>query len=123
MEKGRPKLSDDELKHKRLTIRLDADTYAAWQGKARAAGTPLAVWARDRVAESLHIGRPPVLPVDPRLVRQLQAIGNNLNQLARAANRQQLKWRLDLLEYLINVERALLALKEMPRHRRRKNAD
>ena len=114
---ARPKLADDEKKAKRLTIRLDAGTYAAWQRKALVAGAPLAVWVREQVEiaaaadETGGPGRPPHTPVDPRLVRQLAGIGSNINQLARAANSQKLDWRLDLIAYLIDVERALRAMR------------
>ena len=114
---GRPKLDDGIKKAKRLSIPLDPGTYAAWQGWALVAGAPLAVWVREQVEiaaaadETGGPGRPPHTPVDPRLVRQLAGIGSNLNQLARAANRQKLVWRLDLIAYLIDVERALRALR------------
>ena len=114
---GRPVLDEHEKKAKRLTVRLDHGTYAAWQGRALDAGVPLAVWARSQVEvasvadEIGGPGRPPHTPVDARLVRQLAGIGSNINQLARAANRQKLVWRLDLLTYLIDVERALRQLR------------
>ena len=44
---------------------------------------------------------------DPKLLAAISRIGNNLNQIARAANRQQWPGEIDLLHRLINIHRAL----------------
>lgn len=94
-----------------VTLRVSQQTRAEWQARARAAGLPLGDWLRTHISDqggrrTLPRRRPP-LPADPALLAALARIGNNLNQLARAANRQQWPATLDLLAQLIRIERAL----------------
>lgn len=93
-----------------ITLRVTAQTRADWKLQAQASGLPLGDWIREHV--SSHTGRrilprrkPP--PADPALLAAIGRVGNNLNQLARAANQQQWPDPLNLLERLINIERAL----------------
>ena len=65
-------------------VRLTAAERAELDRRAAAAGLTPSAFARCALLDC----RPPALArVDPAAVRQLQAIGNNLNQLARQANR------------------------------------
>lgn len=68
-------------------VRVDAATAEAWRAAAKRAGhRSLSAWLR--AAGEAARGRGPRLPLaDPAVVGQLARIGNNLNQLARAANR------------------------------------
>lgn len=50
-------------------------------------------------------------PVEPALLRELTRLGNNLNQLARAANRQEPVPAAALLVRLIEIDRELAALR------------
>jgi len=49
-------------------------------------GNELAPWMRDVCLGKKSKRRNPPINVDPLLLRQLSAIGNNVNQLARLAN-------------------------------------
>jgi len=49
-------------------------------------GNELASWMRDTCLNKKSKRRNPPIDVDPLLLRQLAAIGNNVNQLARLAN-------------------------------------
>ena len=115
----RPRKRVQEKKSKWLTIRLDERTYSAYQRFALVANETVANWARTQIAlaadrQSPISGRPPrVVPVDPRLVRQLRGIGNNLNQIARAAHLQKLPRMIDLLSRLVDIERALRDIRQM----------
>ena len=116
---ARPRKRELDKKSKWLTIRLDEQTYGAYQRAALSADESVANWAREQIAladnrQSTGSGRPPrALPVDPRLVRQLSGVGNNLNQIARAAHQQKLPRMVDLLSQLVVIERALHDLKLM----------
>ena len=115
----RPRKRAQDKKSKWLTIRLDEQTFSAYQRSALVANETLANWARGQIAlaadrQSSISGRPPrAVPVDPRLVRQLSGIGNNLNQIARAAHLQKLPRMIDLLSRLVDIERALRDTRQM----------
>ena len=97
---------------KMVTLRVDAATRDDWQARARAAGLSLGDWLRVQVSGvsgGRHVAprrKPPPL-ADPKLLAAMSRIGNNLNQIARAANRQQWPGEIDLLHRLINIHRAL----------------
>tara|TARA_R110002012_G_C11656889_1_gene611806 strand:+ start:95 stop:274 length:180 start_codon:yes stop_codon:yes gene_type:complete len=59
--------------------------------------------------------------VDPALLRELARIGNNLNQLAHAANRRQPVPATALLVRLIEIDRELSAIRQA--HERPADAD
>ena len=100
---------------KMITLRVDTATRAEWQSQAHAAGLSLGDWLRVQVSGGSGVR--PVIPrrksppaADPALLAAIARIGNNLNQLARAANRQQWPGELELLRRLIDIERALTKL-------------
>ncbi len=94
-----------------VTLRVDAVTRDEWQGQARAAGLSLGDWLRVQVSSgtgrSITPRRKPPPLADPKLLAAISRIGNNLNQIARAANRQQWPGEVELLHRLINIHRAL----------------
>jgi hypothetical protein len=93
-------------------IRCSADDLASWQAKAHAAGLSLSALVRQAVggASARRIRRP--VSVDPVLLRQLAAIGNNLNQLARWANREKSAANaLPVVARLIEIDRELAAIR------------
>ena len=70
----------------RIELRLAPDVKTAWENKAAACGLSLS----DLIRHAVEGTKPPRrkrIDVDPELVRQVAQIGNNLNQLARWANR------------------------------------
>lgn len=74
-----------------ISLRVSPDEARAFRASSEAAGVGLSDWIRVQIAPSgtaakLH-GRPRHTPVaDPRLLRQLLRISQNLNQIARALN-------------------------------------
>ncbi len=88
-----------------LTIRVTDDEHARLL--ERCEGKQLAVWMR-RVCLSEPVARSGKLPtLAPPLLRQLAAIGNNLNQTARKVNSGQ--WssgdRVQVVAVLMAIER------------------
>lgn len=110
----------------RMTLRLPDDTAAAWRRQAAAADQSLSDWVRQRVDGSdavqtglrRHRRRLRTLTADPELLRQLAAIGNNVNQLARRINGLGLNATdvVNLLAELITIQRELHRLAELPRY-------
>ena len=101
-----------------ITLRVDAKTRSDWKSQAQAAGLPLSDWLRMQVSSgtgrhSFPKRRPPP-PADPALLAAIGRTGNNLNQLARAANRQQWPAEIELMRRLINIERSIKNL--VPTH-------
>ena len=94
-----------------VTLRVDSATREEWQARARAAGLSLGDWLRVQVpsgtARQITPRRNPPPVADPKLLAAISRIGNNLNQIARAANRQQWPGEIELLHRLINIHRAL----------------
>ena len=70
-----------------VQVRASPEELARWQAKAEAAGMRLSGLVRQALDEARPPRRRSRAPVDPALLRQLALIGNNLNQLARWANR------------------------------------
>lgn len=82
---GRPKKADGSLKDSHVIVRVSLVEKAAIQDAAAAAGVSASEYLR-----SLALDAP--LPAvarsaDPALLAELNAIGNNLNQLARSVHR------------------------------------
>ena len=107
-----PKLKKNQVPlDQKITLRVTAQTRADWKRRAQASGLPLGDWIREQVSSRTgrHMmpRRRPPPPAVPALLAAIARIGNNLNQLARAANRQQWPDPLNLLERLISIERAL----------------
>ncbi len=73
----------------RIEIRTTAEEKLRWQALAGNKGVSLSALVRSLLdGQRLRKRREPP-KVDPVLLRDLARIGNNLNQLARAANRRQ----------------------------------
>ena len=71
----------------RIEIRASETDRAQWAGKAKAAGLTLSGLIRQALNDAPMPRRRRRVAVDPALIRELARVGNNLNQLARWANR------------------------------------
>ena len=94
----------------RLAFRLPKTVAADWRARAAVAGVSLSDWLRlkvdaDQATGVAPPGRRPArrsfVPVDPELLRQLAAIGNNVNQIARRVN--SLSSGVDRVELLVEL--------------------
>ena len=109
---ARPKKSDAAL-DKVVGVRIDSTTQAAWSALARASGLTIGEWARAMILGNQRslpvLRRPPPPAVNPALQAAVGRCGNNLNQIARAANRSGIQGRelRALLARLIDLRRRL----------------
>lgn len=94
-----------------IKFRASAGERDRWQALAANKGVSLSELIRSRL-DGLRL-RPRCEPpqVDPGLLRELARIGNNLNQLARAANRQDPVTATAMLVRLIEIDRELAGLR------------
>ncbi|MCY4477372.1 MAG: plasmid mobilization relaxosome protein MobC [Gammaproteobacteria bacterium] len=105
---ARPPKPAAERLDARLHLRLSSEMLARWRDAARAADLSLAEWLRAETGSGVPARRrrpPPV--ADPKLLAAIARVGNNVNQLARSANRNQWPHPIALLPRLIAIERAL----------------
>lgn len=72
----------------RIELRVSAEEKIHWQAIAASRGVSLSELIRATLSGQRLRVRRSAPRVDPDLVRELARIGNNLNQLARAANRR-----------------------------------
>ena len=112
---ARPKKSDAAL-DKVVGVRIDSATLAAWSALARASETDhRRVGARHDTGLPALVTRPAPAPAAGRgpgmAGRGVNRCGNNLNQIARAANRSGIQGQelRALLARLIDIERRLAA--------------
>jgi len=105
----------------RLAFRLPDDVATDWRKRAAAAGVSVSDWVRaqvdaDQVTGVAPPGRRPTrrsfVPADPELLRQVAAIGNNVNQLARRSNSMFGIDRVELLVELAGIRDELRAIRE-----------
>lgn len=109
---------------RRVTLRLPEDTAAAWRQRADAADQSLSDWLRATVdgeaARQTGLRRQrrrlKTLTADPELLRQLAAVGSNVNQIARVLNSTGMPPgdQAPLLAELAAIQRELHALAELP---------
>lgn len=105
----------------RIEIRTTPEDKERWQKIAASKGVSLSELVRVTLdGQRLRKRRDPP-KVDPDLLRELARIGNNLNQLARAANRRQPVPAAALLLQLIEIDRELAAVRAA--HERPADAD
>ena len=97
----------------RLEIRTTAEDKARWQAVAESRGLSLSDLVRSVLDGQRRSPRPQQAApmVDPELLREMARIGNNLNQLAQVANRQEPVAAAALLVRLIEIDRELGALR------------
>lgn len=96
-----------------VKLRTTPEQRAAWYAKAEAKGVTFSDLARQTLDGVTVHRRAQLRRVDPSLLRQLARLGNNLNQLARWANRDQRYAETALIMgQLIAIERELNLLRE-----------
>lgn len=91
--RGRKRAPPDDLKDKRIALRLTVSDHATIDGKARAAGLSLGAYMRATALGSSGPRAVKRAPADraavARLLGELGKLGSNVNQLAKWANTQQ----------------------------------
>ena len=106
----RPKKTNVAL-DKMIGVRIDSETLSKWHSLASASAMTVSEWARIMILgnqKDLPSTRRPQPPAaDPKLLAAVGRIGNNLNQIARAANRNDLPDQRELLAHLIDNDRKL----------------
>ena len=94
-----PKKSLRERLTRNIVFRVTESTYKTYRSAALAKNQGLADWIRSNLPDPQPLTNRPSpgtykhrtrISADPELLRQLAAMGNNLNQIARAINRGQL---------------------------------
>ena len=107
---ARPKKSNVVL-DQMIGVRIDSATLSTWTALAKASGLTIGEWARVMIQNNKEalpiIRRPPPPAADPKLLAAVGRCGNNLNQIARAANRNELPGQRELLARLIDIDRKL----------------
>ena len=104
-----------------IKIRTTDEEKRHWQDIAKNKGVSLSELVRSSIwGLRLRKRREPP-KVAPELLRELARIGNNLNQLAHAANRKQPLEAVPLLIRLIEIDRELAAIRAA--HERPADAD
>jgi len=90
MAGGRPQAATETRRDSRLAVRLTAGERAALDARAAAVGLPLAEYVRAVLVDAEPPRRRQAPSGRPRLTadefRELNAVGVNLNQLAKRAN-------------------------------------
>ena len=97
----------------RIEIRASEADRAQWVGKAKAAGLTLSALIRQALNDAPMPRRRRRVAVDPALVRELARVGNNLNQLARWANRdRQAVEARAVIARLIEIDREIAVIRQ-----------
>lgn len=110
-----------------ISLRIDKPTAAEWRERAAASGLSVSDWIRGAVdaGQQTNLPTPQRRPVrvrdtsndaDPALMRQLAALGSNLNQIARRINASPLT-TLDKVEYLAALAAVARELEGLRRDR------
>lgn len=95
-----------------VKLRTTPEQRASWYAKAEAKGVNFSELARQALDGVAVRRRAQLRRVDPVLLRQLARLGNNLNQLARWANRNQRYANTTaIMGQLISIERELARLR------------
>ncbi|MCO8063336.1 MobC family plasmid mobilization relaxosome protein, partial [Acinetobacter lwoffii] len=99
-------------RQKEIKIRLTDEEHQALLDRCTTAS--LASWMREICLSEKRTKQSKVIEVDPKLLRQLAGIGNNLNQIARLVNQQSKTSsaidRIAIITALSGIERELQRL-------------
>ena len=98
-------------RQKEIKIRLTDEEHQALLDRCTTAS--LASWMRESCLNEKRTKQSKVIEVDPKLLRQLAGIGNNLNQIARAINSEEWKPidRVQIISALTDIQRELEDIK------------
>lgn len=104
------------IRNKRLNIRFSDTEFAKIQAKAQ--GTNLARYARAVLTEGEPPKRQKDYPkIDPKLMQQLMAMGNNLNQLVRYTHSQANAGKtIDLINLALSLDQLRYSLDNLKQH-------
>lgn len=109
-------MADKELikRNKEIKIRLTEEEHQALLNRCTKAS--LATWMRETCLGEKRTKQSKVIKVDPKLLRQLAGIGNNLNQIARLVNQHSKQDsaldRIAIITALSSIERELQRLND-----------
>lgn len=106
---GRPELQPEERRTERHNIRFSPNEYEHVRQQADAAGLDVAEYLRRRALGYVVPQAPHRRGVEPGLLRELNAIGVNINQIARNLNSGR-RQRLDVRSVMGELEAALRRL-------------
>ncbi len=112
----RDPMADKELikRTKEIKIRLTEEEHQALLNRCTKAS--LATWIRETCLGEKQTKQSKVIEVDPKLLRQLAGIGNNLNQIARLVNQHSKQDsvldRIAIITALSSIERELQRLND-----------
>lgn len=99
-----------------LQVRCSPEEKAEWEAKAKAQGVTVselvrATFSGDPIrSQPIAPRRRDYTPIDPNLLRQIAGIGNNLNQLARWANKLGGIVGVEVIANLIGLEQSVKKL-------------
>lgn len=77
---------------------------------------PLAIYCREKALDNMIVRRIPPPKVEPKLLRQLVGIGNNLNQITKLANQKNNANNFDVLSLLGDIAEIRQAMTELVKH-------
>jgi len=103
-------------KSKMFSLKVAPEELSTWHDLAKSHGITLAELIRQRLADTQPANHP--IPkshfsppaVDEKLIFQVAAIGNNLNQIARRCNSGE---KVAILQELVAIEQSLAELVEL----------
>ncbi|WP_312283814.1 MobC family plasmid mobilization relaxosome protein [Candidatus Igneacidithiobacillus taiwanensis] len=109
-----------EALDKRIAFRLPEKVAESWKSAAKASRLSLSDWVRMQVGTdkvpAVKTGKPtpakmpkrrPAPEADPQLIREVAALGNNLNQIARHLNSGGTYTQASVLIPLLHIEQHL----------------
>ena len=88
-------------------------TQAEYEKLSSNVQMPLAVYCREKALDNLIVRRIPPPKVDPKLLRQLLGIGNNLNQITKLANQKNNANNFDVLSLLGDIAEIRQAMTDL----------
>lgn len=91
-------------KNKLFTMKVTEEEKAAWQDLANSHNCSLAELVRQKLNDTKPKKIQKIKIVDPALLRELNAIGNNINQISKRINEKQ---KFDAIILLASIEEKL----------------